>query len=39
MGGADAGTIGKADQYAVVIGKIVGAGGAGYKEMASAARI
>ena len=36
MGGADSGAIGKADQYAVVSGKLDGAGGGGSEEMASA---
>ena len=37
--GADAGSIEKADQYAVVIGKRVGAGGGVSKLMASVDRI
>ena len=37
--GADYVAIGKAKPYTVVSGKLIGAGGGGSKEMASAARI
>ena len=39
MGGVDAGAIGKANQYSVVSGKLVGAGDGGSEEMSSAAGI
>ena len=39
MGGVDAGAISKANQYALIIGKLDGEGGGGSKEMASAAII
>ena len=39
VGGVDAGAIGKANQYYVVSGKLVGAGDGGSEEMSSAAGI